>query len=117
MTTAIYKILRPAEWDALQQNQVFEGSPDDIRDGFIHLSTQQQVAGTLAKHFAGAGTLILITLEPEDLGADLKWEPSRGGALFPHLYATLKLADVKQVQTLSSDGSNTAQLPDGWPNA
>ncbi len=90
----IYKILRPAEWAELQAKGESQGAPIDIADGYVHFSTAAQARGTAAKHFAGEGGLILAALEAEALGEALKWEVSRGGAKFPHLYAPLRLADV-----------------------
>lgn len=89
----IFKIFRPAEWAAFQAEGRFDGSPDDLRDGFIHLSTEEQLPGTLAKHFANETGLIVAEVAPGDDPA-LRWEASRGGALFPHLYRPLRAADV-----------------------
>lgn len=90
----IYKVLRAMEWQAAQAQGVVAGSADDLRDGFIHLSTQAQLAGTLERHFAGESGLIVLEIAAEGLGAKLKWEPSRGGVLFPHFYGALPLAAV-----------------------
>ena len=90
----IYKLLRPAEWAEFQARGRFEGSPADRTDGFIHFSTAAQVRETAASHFAGVLGLILAEIDPSRLGRDLKWEPSRGGRLFPHLYASLPAAAV-----------------------
>jgi len=95
VTGPIYKVLRPAEWAELQETGHFAGSPDDLRDRFIHLSTEAQLPGTLQKHFAGQTDLIVLVLDPAELGAALRWEESRGGALFPHLYRDLTLAEVR----------------------
>lgn len=91
---AIFKILRAAEWVSFQADGVFAGSADDRRDGFIHLSTEKQLEGTLAKHFAGEAGLVVVQVGVEDDPA-LKWEVSRGGARFPHLYRPLRMADVR----------------------
>ena len=90
----IYKIATRQEWTAALTEGEFQGSPDDKRDGFIHFSTEDQVATTLSKHFSNKDNLLLLAVEAEDLGDALKWEPSRGGALFPHLYAPLPTARV-----------------------
>ena len=90
----IYKILRAPEWAELCAAGQSNGAPIDIADGYIHFSTADQVAETAARHFAGVEGLILAALDANALGPDLIWEPSRGGALFPHLYAPLRLADV-----------------------
>ncbi len=92
--TPIVKLLRAAEWSAFEASGVFAGSADDLRDGYIHISAPDQVAGTAAKWFAGEAGLMAVTLDAEALGADLRWEPARGGVLFPHLYRPLVLADV-----------------------
>ena len=90
----IYKILRPAEWAELERAGETAGAPVDEADGFVHFSTAAQVAETAAKHFAGEDGLVLVAFEADDLGPALKWEASRGGALFPHLYAPLRRSDV-----------------------
>jgi uncharacterized protein (DUF952 family) len=90
----IYKIFRRPEWDAFKAAGETLGAPIDLTDGYIHISTAQQVAETAAKHFATESDLVLVALDDAALGAALKWEPSRGGALFPHLYRKLVLADV-----------------------
>ncbi|MCB1398034.1 MAG: DUF952 domain-containing protein [Rhodobacteraceae bacterium] len=90
----IYKIFRRPEWDAFSAAGQTRGAPVDLADGYIHISTAAQVAETAAKHFAGESDLVLVALDADALGAALKWEPSRGGALFPHLYRDLLSADV-----------------------
>lgn len=90
----VYKILRPAEWEALRERGETAGAPVDLADGYVHLSTAAQVAETAARHFAGEDGLTLLALEEATLGSALRWEPSRGGALFPHLHGPLRLADV-----------------------
>jgi uncharacterized protein (DUF952 family) len=106
----IYKIFRPAEWDALQAHGVFAGSADDQRDGFIHFSTADQLAGTLSRHFADAAEVVVAAVAAGPLGETLRWEPSRGGALFPHLYAALPLAAITahRVVRRGGDGALTA---------
>lgn len=90
----IFKVFRSAEFAAFTTAGETAGAPVDLADGYIHLSTADQVQETLAKHFAGEVRLTLLALESDTLGDELKWEPSRGGALFPHLYRKLRLADV-----------------------
>ena len=90
----IYKIFRRAEWVAFRDAGDTLGAPIDVTDGYIHFSTAAQVAETAAKHFATESNLVLLALDSDRLAPDLKWEPSRGGALFPHLYRRLKRADV-----------------------
>ncbi len=96
----IYKIFRKDEWDDLRSTGTSAGAAVDVADGFIHFSTIAQAPETAAKHFAGETDLMLLGVDPAPLGADLKWEPSRGGALFPHLYRELTLADVAWTQPL-----------------
>jgi len=90
----IYKIFRPDEWAELRDTGQTAGAPIDLADGFVHFSTADQARETAAKHFAGEDGLVLLAVEAEALGDALKWEVSRGGARFPHLYAPLRLADV-----------------------
>ncbi|MBD3764503.1 MAG: DUF952 domain-containing protein [Rhodobacterales bacterium] len=90
----IYKIFRRPEWDAFRAAGLTLGAPVDLADGFIHFSTAAQVAETAAKHFARESDLVLVALNPDRLGQDLRWEPSRGGQLFPHLYRPLRLDEV-----------------------
>lgn len=90
----IYKILRAAEWEALQAEGRSAGSPADAADGYVHFSTGAQVPGTLARHFAGERDLVLLAVEASSLGVALRWEPGRNAARFPHLYRELRLEDV-----------------------
>ncbi|KUF10467.1 DUF952 domain-containing protein [Pseudoponticoccus marisrubri] len=109
----IYKILRAAEWQALRDAGETRGAPVDIADGYIHFSTAEQARETAAKHFAGDDGLFLAALETDRMGDPLRWEPSRGGALFPHLYGPLRLADVVWCQPLPlEDGAH--RFPDGF---
>lgn len=96
----VYKIVPAALWRQAERNGLFRGSAVDLRDGFIHFSSASQAVETAAKHFAGQDDLLLVTVDAERLGASLKWEPSRGGALFPHLYGDLSLAAVRKVEPL-----------------
>jgi uncharacterized protein (DUF952 family) len=96
----IYKICRAPLWREAERDGVFAGAPVDIADGFIHFSTAAQVAETAAKHFAAAQDLVLVRVDADRLGDRLKWEPSRGGALFPHLYGPLRVADARKVEPL-----------------
>ncbi|TRW14031.1 DUF952 domain-containing protein [Glacieibacterium frigidum] len=90
----IFKLLRAVEWAAFEASGEFAGSPDDLRDGYIHMSTADQVEGTFVKYFAGEAGVVRVALDPQALGEALRWEPSRGGALFPHLYRALRLDEV-----------------------
>lgn len=110
----VYKICTPAERAVLLENGLWDGSPDDLRDGFVHLSTAAQVPGTLAKHFAGRGALVLLELAAAELSSDeLRWEPSRGGQLFPHLYGSLPLSAVRRVWELEAEPGETPAPPAG----
>lgn len=108
----IYKIFRADEWADLRANGETAGAPVDIADGFVHFSTAQQVAETAAKHFANQDDLVLLGLEVDVLGEALKWEASRGGALFPHLYRPLRRSDVAWAQPLPLD-NGIHQFPAG----
>jgi uncharacterized protein (DUF952 family) len=90
----ILKIFRRAEWDAFRTAGETAGAPVDLADGYIHFSTPTQVAATAAKYFAAESDLVLVAFDADTLGPALKWEPARGGALFPHLYRNLRLAEV-----------------------
>ncbi len=90
----IYKIFHRSEWDALRQAGESAGAPVDLGDGYIHFSAAPQLAETAAKYFAEISDLVLVACDADRLGAALKWEASRGGALFPHLYRNLRLSDV-----------------------
>lgn len=96
----IYKILRQSEWDSLQALGETAGAPIDLQDGYIHFSTAEQASETATKHFAGVEGLMLLASDPDTFQDALKWEPSRGGALFPHLFAVLKLSDVAWAKAL-----------------
>ncbi len=104
----IYKVCSASAWREAERQGAFRGSADDRRDGFIHFSTASQVAGTVAKHFAGQTGLFLIAVDTDALGEALKWEPSRGGELFPHLYGELDTGAVVEIRDLRvrSDGSH-----------
>lgn len=94
MTRYIFRLCTTDDWAEFQTAGTFAGNDADRRDGFIHFSTAEQVAETAAKHYADRGALLLVAVDADALGDALKWEPSRGGALFPHLYAALRLASV-----------------------
>jgi uncharacterized protein (DUF952 family) len=107
----IYKIVTEAAWREAAQAGVFKGAAIDLSDGYIHFSTARQVADTAARHFAGQGDLVLVAVETGKLGDALKYEPSRGGALFPHLYALLDFAAVRWAKPLPIDLSGRHQFP------
>jgi uncharacterized protein (DUF952 family) len=99
----IYKILKQTEWATLQSHGSFDGSAHDKRDGFIHMSTAAQLQGTLDKHYTEGDVVILAAVRLADIAPDVKWEVSRGGAEFPHIYAALPLSAVEQHWALSPD--------------
>jgi uncharacterized protein (DUF952 family) len=104
----VYKIVATEEWAKAQAAGVFTGAAIDRADGFIHFSTAEQAPETAAKWFAGRGDLTLAAIDAEALGKNLRWEPSRGGALFPHLYAPLPMSAVlwSRPLRLGSDGTH-----------
>ena len=112
-STTVYKILGAAEWRDAVAVGAYAGSPDDARDGFIHLSTAEQLAGTAAKYFRHKPDLVLVALEAARLGPELKWEPSRGGALFPHYYGALDPDGAASVVPLPLGTDGVPQLPGG----
>ena len=111
----IYKVLRLSEWEALGEGENFAGSEDDLRDGFIHLSTAEQLRGTVEKHFASDDYLVLLAVDADALGPALKWEASRGGAQFPHLYGTLPMAAVLRFASLQRDEDGEIVFPPEIP--
>ncbi len=113
--TLIYKICSAPAWREAERRGIFAGSADDARDGFIHFSTAAQVEGTLARHFAGEADLFLIAVEAEGLGEALKWETSRGGELFPHLYAALDTHAAQSVVALRLRGDGSHVIPEFAP--
>lgn len=102
----VYKILARTDWEAALASGSYAGSADDLRDGFVHLSTAAQLSGTAAKYFRDLSDLTLVAFHATDLGPALKWEPSRGGQLFPHLYSELPTANAVAVyeMPLGPDG-------------
>lgn len=111
MTDAVYKICPPEAWEAARRAGIYTGSADDRRDGYIHLSSPAQVAGTLARHFAGAAALVLLRIDAAALGERLRWEASSGGRLYPHLYGTLPLSAVIAETPLARDAAGHHILP------
>lgn len=105
----IYKICPQAEW--AQAETGYAGSAKDREDGFIHFSTAEQVPGTLAKYYADADDLLLVAVDPKALGDLLRYEPSRDGALFPHLYGTLPLTCVCWVKPISRGDDGGFRVP------
>lgn len=115
MGATIYKILSKEAWARARAEGVFHGAPVDVADGYIHFSTAAQVRETAAKHFAGLDDLLLVGFPAEALGAALKWEPSRGGALFPHLYAPLDPELAVEVADLPLGPDGRHRFPETLP--
>ncbi|GAA6174475.1 DUF952 domain-containing protein [Sulfitobacter pacificus] len=112
----IFKIFRTDEWQALRENRETAGAPIDLADGYVHFSTAEQARETAAKHFAGVDGLFLIAVDAAAAGEALKWEVSRGNALFPHLYRKMLLEDVVWAQPLPLiEGQH--QFPPGFEEA
>lgn len=112
MDKTIYKIAPEALWRAAEAAGTFTGAPIDLADGYIHFSTAEQARETAARHFAGQTDLLLVAVDAGKLGAALVYEPSRGGALFPHLYAPLPLTAVKWVQPLPLGADGVHAFPE-----
>jgi uncharacterized protein (DUF952 family) len=111
MNAIIYKIVPRPLWQSAEESGSFAGSPIDLEDGYIHFSTAGQVTETAARHFAGQADLLLVAVDTNALGTALRYEPSRGGALFPHLYAPLSLGAVRWVKPLPLDSEGRHMFP------
>ena len=111
----IYKICERAQWRAAEAAGQYRGSTVDERDGFIHFSTAAQLAETVSKHFAKVTDLVLVAVDAAALGNELRWEPSRGGDLFPHLYASLPLRAVRWARPLPDEIDGRRPLPELEP--
>lgn len=108
----VYKIFQEPEWQAMRDAGQSSGASIDLADGFVHLSTGEQAAETAAKHFAEQSNLVLLAFDSEAMGPELRWEPSRGRVLFPHLYRSLQLDEVLWARPLPlADGQHV--FPDG----
>ena len=110
-STTAYKVLRAEEMAALERDGQFAGSDDDRRDGFIHLSTDEQLTETVDRHYAGQDGLHVVAVDLGAYAASLRWEASRGGALFPHLYGPLLLETAFAYGPLRRDEDGRVQLP------
>lgn len=108
----IYKILPRADWEAARALGRFDGSPDDTRDGFIHFSTAAQAQETARRYFKDVPDLVVLEVESEEFIIGLKWEPSRGGDLFPHLYGAMSALAVLAVHEAPLDAEGVPQLGD-----
>ena len=111
MTRIVYKIVPEILWNEARKAGVFQGAPVDLADGYIHLSAQEQVAGTLTKWFAGQDDLYLAAVDLTALGDTVKWEEARGGALFPHIYGPLPLSAVVAHGPLTWAAEGEPNLP------
>lgn len=111
MSQPLYKVLSAELWREAESNGQFGGAGIDLADGFIHLSAPNQVKETVAKHFADQTDLVLVTVDGSRLGSILKWEKSRGGALFPHVYGVIPLTAVKKVEPLPLGKNGAHQFP------
>ena len=107
----IFKICHAEEWKTAEREGIYAGSAKDREDRFIHFSAAEQVRGTLERYYAGAGELVLVAVDAKTLGPALKYEPSRDGALFPHLYGTLPLTFVKWAKPIHRRADGTFLLP------
>lgn len=110
--TLIFHMARDAEWESAQSVGLYHGAAEDRADGFIHFSTASQVRESAAKHRTSEPNLILIACDPAALGDDLKWEPARGGELFPHLYGDIPLSAVAWAKPLPLDAHGLHIFPD-----
>lgn len=106
----IYKLVSGADWEAARAVGVFKGAGVDLQDGYIHFSTAQQAPETARLHFAGRTDLVILEIEADHLGPSLQWERSRGGALFPHLYAELDCGHVLSWRAVDLDGDGVPDL-------
>jgi uncharacterized protein (DUF952 family) len=111
----IYKICPASAWREAERQGAFRGSADDVRDGFIHFSTASQVEGTARKHFVGQTGLFLIAVDAGRLGDNLRWEVSRGGELFPHLYGELDIGHVTSVLDMRARSDGYHDIPELAP--
>lgn len=120
MTSIAYKLVDGREWQAARAGGVYRGSILDRADGFIHLSTADQLAGTASKHYADREDLRLVEVRLTALGDTVRWEPSRDGALFPHIHGDLPILAVGSVRGIAVDATGTPRFADGctaWPAA
>ncbi|HYD27536.1 DUF952 domain-containing protein [Brevundimonas sp.] len=118
MTGEVFKLVDRAAWEQARIPGVFSGSAVDRADGYIHMSTKEQLAETARRHYAGRSGLVLLTVDAAALGEALRWEPSRGGDLFPHLYGPLPLSAITGERSLSVREDGVMVFEDGavgWP--
>ena len=113
MTDVAYKLVDRAEWEAARAAGAYAGSAVDLADGYIHMSSAAQLAETARRHYAGRSDLLLVAVDLTVLGEALKWEASRGGDLFPHLFAPLPVAAAREERGLSVDADGVMRFEDG----
>jgi len=106
-----YKVLSHGEWEVLERDRAFNGAQVDLADGYIHLSTAAQLAETLDKHFAGRDDLMILSVDLDAAGDAVRWEPSRGDQLFPHLYGPLTMDLVLAYGPLVREADGSVRLP------
>jgi uncharacterized protein (DUF952 family) len=111
---AIYHICRRDEWETAERQGLYPGSSQDRADGFIHFSARDQIEESAAKHRAGQDDLVLVAVDPQRLGSALRWEESRGGRLFPHLYGPLPLVAVTGTWPLMLDAEGRHRFPEDY---
>lgn len=112
----VYKIISKAEWEIALREKEFCGAEIDLTDGYIHLSTASQVRETAARHFKGRDDLLLLSIDSDTFSGNMKWEPSRGGDLFPHLYRSLPVQNVERVDSLKRDDLGVHVFPEHVPD-
>lgn len=113
----LYKVLPSAAWDDACAAGVFSGCGIDLNDGFIHLSSQDQVVQTVRRYFAGQDHLLLLSIAVDRLGNSVRWEASTDGALFPHVYGNIPIENVVSVEELTLCDDGTHQFPESFSNA
>jgi uncharacterized protein (DUF952 family) len=111
MAGLIFHLCRQDEWEEARSRGAYAGSSQDRQDGFIHFSTAEQLPGSARKHRAGQPNIVLLAVDPTPLGEALKWEPSRSGALFPHLYGELPVSAVRWTKNLPLGADGIHILP------
>lgn len=110
----VFKILTGDTWGQAEDAMIVPRMPIDVADGYVHLSTSDQLAETLALHFKGQSDLVLLAIRTDDIADHLKWEPSRGGKMFPHVYGDVPKSAVASQETVSVDADGSCVLPDGF---
>lgn len=113
MSDVVFKLVDRVEWEAARIAGAYAGSVVDLADGYIHMSSATQLAETARRHYAGRAGLLLVTVDLTVLGEALKWEASRGGDLFPHLFAPLPIAAAREERALSVDADGVMRFDDG----